>query len=535
MTRKTPLETTVVVVGYGPVGAAVASLLGRYGVETLVVDKAEAMVTQPRAIALDNEALRILQMIGLSDDAFPRRAIPCVRMHSPFLGQFGEINTAGAVDGHPKLVTFAQPDLEAALRRHLETLPSVRVLTGREVVAIEETDEAVCAVLQDQAGRESRIRAAYLVGADGASSFVRQAIGQAFTGQTYAEDWLIIDALNPPSHIDHVEFICDPKRPIAHMPAPGGRERWEFMLRPGETREAMESDAQVAELLSPWLTPDQVNIERRAVYRFHARCCQAFGRGRILLAGDAAHVTPPFIGQGLVAGLRDAANLAWKLDAVVKGQAAPRILDSYDAERRPHARAMIALAKLMGGLVMPPSAMRARLVHALMRGARGVPILRRFTDDLGVKPQNRFRKGLFQKGRGGRRLIRGAQMPQVRLRGWAGDMIRSDGALGASFCLVGFGVDPGSELAPDLRRTWAARGYGLVQIGHAGQPCVRPDDFEDVDGALIPRIAPVGWVAVVRPDRVVLADGPVEQTSELVDAALKLLGKGGAGVAERAL
>lgn len=531
MTQNKTLETAVVIVGYGPVGAAVACLLGRYGVDTIIVDKSETMVVQPRAIALDNEALRILQLVGLADDAFPRLAIPCVKMHSPFLGQFGEISTAGAVDGHPKLVTFAQPDLEAALRRRVETLPTVRVLTGREVVAIEETDESVSTVLHDAAGLETRIRGAYLVGADGASSFVREAIGQAFTGRTYAEDWLIIDALDPPSPIDHVEFLCDPKRPIAHMPAPGGRERWEFMLRRGETRETMESDAKVAELVSPWLTPDQLKIERRAVYRFHARCCEAFGRGRILLAGDAAHVTPPFIGQGLVAGLRDAANLAWKLDAVLQGQAAPQILISYDAERRPHAREMIGLAKLMGGLVMPPNALRARVVHALMRGARALPILRGFTDELGVKPQNRFRKGLFVKGRAAGRLIRGAQIPQVRLRGGDGLLLRSDEALGASFCLVGFGVDPASRLSPQERRTWTARGYRLVQIGHAGQPCPRPDLFEDVDGALIPGVASVGWVAVVRPDRVIVVDGSVDETSRLVAATLNMLANGAADAA----
>ncbi|MCV0413821.1 MAG: bifunctional 3-(3-hydroxy-phenyl)propionate/3-hydroxycinnamic acid hydroxylase [Brevundimonas sp.] len=530
MTGPNGAETAVLVVGYGPVGAAIACLLGRYGVETIVIDKAEAMVVQPRAIALDNEALRILQMAGLDDDAFPRLAIPYVKMHSPFLGQFGQINTAGAIDGHPKLVTFAQPELEAALRKRVEALPAVRILTGYEATAIEETPEGVVATVQDRGGQEIRIRSAYLVGADGAASFVRGVIGQDFTGRTYAEDWLIVDALNVPSPIDHIEFICDPKRPTPHMPAPGGRERWEFMLRAGETRDMMESDARVAELLRPWMTPDQLRIERRAVYRFHARCCEAFGRGRIVLAGDAAHITPPFVGQGLVAGLRDAANLSWKLAAVVKGQAAPEILASYDVERRPHARAMIGLAKLMGGMVMPRSALRAMAAHGLMRGVRGVPILRRLVDDLGVKPQNRFRKGLFAKGRGGGRLVRGAQIPQAWVRSWDGALVRSDEALGSSFCLVGFGVDPQTTLPLDLQQIWAERGYGLVHFRHAGQPCTTPNAFEDVDGLLTPKAAPIGWAAVVRPDRVVLADGPAGAAAELVLAALDLMGEKGGRV-----
>ncbi|MBP7338624.1 bifunctional 3-(3-hydroxy-phenyl)propionate/3-hydroxycinnamic acid hydroxylase [Niveispirillum sp.] len=518
------MRTAVLIVGYGPVGAALACLLGRYNVPTIIIDKAETPFVQPRAIALDNEALRILQMAGLGDDAFPRMAIPYVKMHSPFLGEFGHVNTAGSIDGHPKLVTFAQPELEAALRRQVETLPCIKVLLGHEAVTIEDAGEAVNAILRDRGGNQTRIHSAYLIGADGAASFVRGVIGQEFVGRTYAEDWLIIDALNVPKPIDHIEFICDPKRPTPHMPAPGGRERWEFMLARGETRETMENDANVARLLRPWLTVDQLKIERRAVYRFHARCCDSFGKGRICLAGDAAHITPPFVGQGLVAGLRDAANLAWKLAAILQDRAAPGILASYDAERRPHAKAMIALAKLMGNLVMPRNAARAIAVHGAIRMIRVIPRLRRFFDDLGVKPQNRYRTGLFTPGRAARGLVRGGQVPQAWVRAADGTIIRSDGALGSSFALVGFGVDPARTLPAELLRHWIESGYGIVQFCHAGQrPRTTIPVFDDLEGVLVPKAAPVGWVAVIRPDRVVMTDGPVSDAQELVAETLRLL------------
>ncbi|MCS6474488.1 FAD-dependent monooxygenase, partial [Burkholderia thailandensis] len=180
-----------------------------------------------------------------------------------------------------------------------------------------------------------------------------------------------------------------------HMTAPGGRERWEFMLRSSETRDEMESDVRIRELLAPWGGIDDMVIERKAVYRFHARTVDAFGNGRVFLAGDAAHITPPCVGQGLVAGLRDAANLSWKLAWVVKGHAAPRILDSYDQERRPHVKAMIGIAKLMGRLVMPRNAGVAMFTHGLMRLSRVVPPLKNHFDELGSKPKNAFRKGLF--------------------------------------------------------------------------------------------------------------------------------------------
>ena len=177
----------------------------------------------------------------------------------------------------------------------------------------------VTATLRTCAGAETSVRARYLVGADGAGSSVRAAIGEDFAGETYAEDWLIVDALGVPGSFDHVEFICDPVRPTPHMVAPGGRTRWEFMLRPGETGQEID----VAESLRRWVGGADVRIERKAVYRFHARARRRFSKGRVFLAGDAAHITPPFVGQGLVAGLRDVANLAWKLACVVQGRASP--------------------------------------------------------------------------------------------------------------------------------------------------------------------------------------------------------------------
>jgi 3-(3-hydroxy-phenyl)propionate hydroxylase len=306
-----PEHVDVLVVGYGPVGAAVTALLGRYGVRALVVDKAPDILMAPRAIALDNEALRILQMAGLAEDAFEKVAIPQVRMLCPDLGEFGRLDTTGSLDGHPKLVTFYQPDLERALRRQAESHAGVSAATGTELVEFAEDGDGVRAVLQRADGTRTVVRARYLVGADGAGSRVRKAIGQEFSGRTYAEDWLIVDAQDVPDAIDHVEFRCDSKRPTPHMVAPGNRVRWEFMLKPGETREEMESDATVARLLAPWAKAGEIKVERKAVYRFHARSCERYSKGRVFLVGDAAHITPPFAGQGLVAGLREAANLAW--------------------------------------------------------------------------------------------------------------------------------------------------------------------------------------------------------------------------------
>lgn len=517
-------DTEVLVVGFGPVGAAVANLLGRYGVRTLVVDKSQEIFMAPRAIALDNEALRILQLAGLDDRDFDKVAIPYVRMRSPYLGEFGRVNSLGSIDGHPKLVTFYQPDLERALRRRLQLYPEVKTLLGVTLKGFEQDAGAVTATLEYADGRAATVKAKYLVGADGAGSLVRQLIGQEFEGETYAEDWLIVDAQRVPHPIDHVEFICDHRRPTPHMCAPGARERWEFMLRKGETRQEVEDDARIRELLAPWGSPGEMHIERKAVYRFHARAVNAFSKGKVFLAGDAAHVTPPFVGQGLVAGLRDAANLCWKLAWVVHGQASPRILDTYDRERRPHAKAMINLAKFMGKLVMPRNAIVALLTHGVMRLTRLIPSLRAHFEELGIKPKNVFRRGLFVRGRSGSKLVRGGLLPQGLVRGAAGPIVLSDEALGGSLALVGFGQDPAAVLDDETRRAFAAAGGETLHVTHCGQRLhLSEGSWEDLQGVFLPGAVPLGWAAVVRPDRTILHDGPIEEASRLVRESLAIL------------
>lgn len=517
-----PASADVLVVGYGPVGATIACLLGGYGVRTVVVDKAPDILMMPRAIGMDNEAQRTLQQAGLEDGAFPKLAVPVCRMHSPYTGEFAAFDTAGVIDGYAKLVTFYQPDLEHALRACAATFANVTCATGVELLGFAETHDGLHVRLQQSDGSIAETDVRYLVGADGASSMVRGLIGQDFRGRTYAEDWLIVDAKNVREPIDHIEFHCKPRGASPHLPAPGNRERWEFMLGPGETAEQMEQPDEIKRLLAPWGDPARMEIERKAVYRFHARCCDSFRKGRVFLAGDAAHVTPPFVGQGLVSGLRDAGNLCWKLAWVVRGHASPAVLESYDVERRPHARAMIDLARGLGQLIMPRNPVKARLLHGLMRGLRLIPPFRRYIDGMKMKPKLRYRDGLFVKGRG--RLQRGTWLPQGLVRCPDGDTRLSDGALGDHLTLVGFAVDPRAHLDAAAIDEWRAIGGQIVQIAMRAQ--VRHRDaqaYEDLTGVLVPGAAPVGWAAVIRPDRIVLHDGPVTDAARLIRESRALL------------
>lgn len=524
MNQTLPDAVDVLLVGMGPVGATAANLLGRYGVRTLVIDKAEDIFMAPRAMSLDNEALRILQMAGLEDGAFETHAMPKVEMHSPLFGNYARANTAGPLDGHPRLVMFYQPELERALRSRLGAYQHVQALLGTELIDFAEHEQGVRAQLRLANGEAASVQARFLVGVDGAGSFVRRHAGLDFHGKTFMQDWLVVDVRNAPKPIDHVEFLCDPRRPTLHTSGPGNRQRWEFMLQPGETREQMEKPETIRQLLAPWCKPEEVDIERTAVYRFHARVADGFSRGRVFLAGDAAHITPPFAGQGLVAGLRDVANLCWKLAWVVHGHASKAILDTYDVERRPHAKSMINLALLMGRLVMPSNRLAAFCVHGSMRLMRFIPPARALFEDLKIKPSHRFSRGLFTRGKSRSRLVRGGQLPQGLVRLSAdGPVLKSDDVLGQRLALVGFGCGVEQTLGQGLRAAWRSAGGSIVQFRYRGQPGGGAASWEEVTDTLVPGVARVGWVAVVRPDRTVLHDGPVEDVDAIVAESLALL------------
>lgn len=519
-----PLETEVLIVGAGPVGATLANLLGQFGVRTLLIDRMAELAMQPRAITLDNEALRILQHAGLRATDLDCVAIDEVSLQSPIFGQFARMNTAGLQDGHPRLVTFYQPQLEQALLSALARHASVQVARSIEWLATGEQAQGCVVTLRRSDGTLHQLNARYVVGADGASSTLRRALGIDFRGSSYQEDWLIIDAHGAPQTRRRIEFRCDPRRPTPHIPGPAGRQRWEFMLHAHEDPAQMLKPETLAPLLAPWAELAQTKVERTAVYRFHARTASQFRLGRSLLVGDAAHVSPPFIGQGLVAGLRDVSNLAWKLAWVLRGQAGAHILDSYQRERQPHARAMIRLAQWMGQLVMPRHRLAAFFSHGLARLITLTPGLRSLIVDIKLKPRNRFRHGLFVRRGTGDRVEHGNQLPQGRWRNSAGEEELSDDVLGPYFQLIGIGVDPAACLGATRRDRWRALGGRFTTINDPASAATPPETgWADLEQILCGTAGRQGWLIAVRPDKVVLADAQPEHADTMIDEVMALL------------
>jgi 3-(3-hydroxy-phenyl)propionate hydroxylase len=516
----------VLIVGAGPVGLTLAHLLGRRGVSVLIVDAAAGVMDIPRAISLDHEALRILQATGLGDELAEKMpAVPHVEVRCP-RGLLARINAAGTVDGHPRLVSIHQPGVERVLRAGLRRHPSVELVPGCTYLSHREEANGLVARLHLGAG-EREIGARFLVGCDGARSAVRQAMGWKLEGSTYAQDWLIVDATRPPQAIDHVEFLCDPRRPIAHVPGPDGTQRWEFMLMPGETAESMQQPERIAALLAPWGDVDQMNVVRASVYRFHARLCDRFGAGRVFVAGDAAHLTPPFAGQGLCSGIRDAANLAWKLAAVARGESSDHILLSYETERRPHARNLIRLAVWMGRAIMPTNRLYARLRDGLVRLLLRTP-LRSYLTDVKLRPETRYRDGLFLRESPAHTAVApGALFPQHLVRDREGRIVWSDDALGLELALVGMGLDPRARLSRAGELAWRRTGGRFVFLTNQRQRCDAPARdvmvLEDLSGRFAEHFGRNGLVAAVRPDRTVLGICDAERSDALVGRLFDLL------------
>jgi 3-(3-hydroxy-phenyl)propionate hydroxylase len=354
----------VAICGLGPVGQLLALLLSDHGVRVLAFDRDEEPYALPRAAVIDDEVLRIFQAVGLDDAVVADAQVQPGASIVTAAGRPVEVFRArtGRLD-HPPLVSINQPAMERTMLAALADRASVELRRGVTLETLDRRADRVDLYVRPTAGgRSEQLSARWLVGCDGGSSAVRARLQIPFAGRTAPQRWIVVDALvdRPLSKVPHPHFIGDPERPAVTLPMSPGRHRWEWMLHPGEDPTPHLEPAAIRARIDPWLDGQTAEIERAVVYTFHTRMAARWRRGRVLLAGDAAHLMPPFAGQGFSSGARDAFNLAWKLAAVVDG-APQSLIDSYEQERRPHVAAMQRLANLMGGFVQSTTPRRVRM------------------------------------------------------------------------------------------------------------------------------------------------------------------------------
>ena len=386
-------DVDVVVVGAGPVGLTLANILGLQGVRTLVLEERESLIDYPRGVGLDDESLRTFQAIGLVEHILPH-TVPnqILRFVDAKRRVLAEMAPPDARFGWPKRNGFVQPLVDAELLRGLERFDHVEVRWSSPMDSVTENDDAV--VVEVAGDAPAKLRTRYVVGCDGGRSATRRLMGVSFDGTTSPTRWLVVDIANDPLGHPNSEVGADPQRPYASISIAHGIRRFEFMIHADETDEQAEDPAFLARMLATFVPyPERVDVIRHRLYTHHSRIAGAFRKGRLLLAGDAAHLMPVWQGQGYNSGIRDAANLGWKLAAVVNGAAGDALLDTYDVERRKHARAMIDLSTLVGRVISPTNRRVAGVRDVLIRSASIVPTLKRYVLEMRFKPMPRYEQG----------------------------------------------------------------------------------------------------------------------------------------------
>ncbi|MGP3533249.1 FAD-dependent monooxygenase [Microbacterium sp. RD1] len=495
----------VAVVGGGPVGATAALLLAVRGLRVHVIEASWGPSDEPKAISIDDESLRTYAQAGVLAEVL---GIIVPGLGTRYYGADGRpVFTASAAVpgalGYPFKNPFAQPDLEHVLHGAMVMQPSIQVSYRTRMVDLSQDADGV-EITVESFGRRSVMHADYLLGADGGRSDTRALAGIGMTGRSHPEVWAVIDTLNDSHRERFGMHFGTPDRPHVIVPGLDGRCRYEFRLFPGEGDAGEVPDAALIQrLLAPYRTVGRDDVERAINYRFHGLNADDYRRGRVFLLGDAAHMMPPFAGQGLNSGIRDAANLAWKLAEVMHGRLDESVLDTYQAERRPHAAAVIDLSERLGRIVMTPSErvadFRDRVIKARLGSAEG----RDYFEHMRYRPLSQFQSALVVPGTGAGVMIRQPRIFDMT----RASMVGLDEVLGNGWAIVGvdvteedWGTVSGVRAALDAVELHLSISGGIPSRTHAQRVIVDYDGSAERDfGAL------GGHFVLIRPDRVAAA------------------------------
>lgn len=475
-------DAEVIIVGAGPVGLTLANMLGMYGVRTLVVEERATLIDYPRGVGIDDESLRTIQAIGLIEQVLPHTVPNQIMRFVDHRRQLlAEIAPTDTSFGWPKRSGFVQPLVDAQLLAGLERYPHVQVRWSAAMTACRDTGAGVEVELGTAEGTAT-VTGSYLVGCDGGRSGTRYQMGVSFDGTTSSTRWLVVDIASDPLGHPNIEVAADPGRPNVSVSIAHGIRRFEFMIHDDETDEQAEDSHFVEAMLAPFVPyPERLEVVRRRVYTHHSRIAGAFRRGRLLLAGDAAHLMPVWQGQGYNSGIRDAANLGWKLAAVATGHAEDALLDSYDLERRAHARAMIDLSTMVGKVISPTNRKVAAVRDVLVRIAAAIPPVKSYVLGMRFKPMPRYDRGavVHRWSRSPDSAV-GTLFIQPRVDTRSQADIALDEVLGPWFTVLCWNNRPRDILGDAEFARWKSLGAGFIAARPQSQLHWTGHDDEDV-------------------------------------------------------
>ncbi len=465
MNSLTPPYFSVIIVGAGPTGLAAANLLGMYGIDALVFERNAGLSDCPKAISLDDEGLRICQAMGLSHAVLENVLLDIDAHYISGKRYLAKVAPTSRRNGYPLISTFQQPEFEATLLHGLERFPCISVQFQHTVESFEQGDTGVLVSVRTPEGTLRTFECAYLLACDGGKSASRGQLGIPMQGSTFSQKWLVIDSIHDDDPSTVATFFCNPSRPAVTVPAPHSARRWEFMLLPGEREEDLLHTEKIRALIQQVGGPRNPQIIRRCIYTFHAALAQTFSKGRVFLLGDAAHLMPPFGGQGMNCGLRDVHNLSWKLSMVLQGLASPALFDTYSQECHEHVARLIRLSVFLGKIVMPTSKPVALLRDGVFGILNTVPAIREYLTEARLKPQPRYKQGfmLFDRTRESKALV-GIMLPQPEVRTAQGQKMLLDDALGKGFALLRLHDSPHEAFAALKADIWLRLGVRFVSI-----------------------------------------------------------------------
>ncbi|TFD52269.1 bifunctional 3-(3-hydroxy-phenyl)propionate/3-hydroxycinnamic acid hydroxylase [Cryobacterium frigoriphilum] len=395
MTVTTTLDSDVIVIGAGPAGLALTHLLALRGVSVTLVEALPDIIDWPRAVGIDDESFRTLQTMGVIDEVLPHTTPNHIMRIVNGRGKVMiEIKPKTREFGWSRRNSFSQPDVDKLVWQELARYPHVTTHFGSWVDAVKEIDDHVEVTVTRADGSSHVLRSHYLVGADGGKSPTRKYIGTSFAGKSPSTRWVVVDVDNDPVGTPNVFLGGDPKRPYVSLALPHGVRRFEFMIFDDETDEQAQDEVFLRGLLQQFVPdPTTMNLVRTRVFTHHSRVAGTFRRGRVLIAGDAAHLMPVWQGQGYNSGMRDATNLAWKLAAVVHGDSGEALLDTYTQERKAHAQAMVDISTTFGKIVKPTNRIVAGLRDGAFATMNVFPSVKAYFAEMKFKPMPRYAAG----------------------------------------------------------------------------------------------------------------------------------------------